>query len=72
MKSTIDRGLSWCVALMPALLLILPEAAAAQNVDATLRRWGLLGTWALDCAQVQATIAPQSAKISRPMLISLS
>ena len=50
MKSTIDRGLSWCVALMPALLLILPETAAAQNVDATLRRWGLLGTWALDYA----------------------
>jgi hypothetical protein len=39
------------VALMLATLLALAEKAAAQNVEATVRRWALLGTWAIDCQQ---------------------
>jgi len=39
------------VAFILAAFLGLAEEAAAQNVEATVKRWGLLGTWALDCGQ---------------------
>ena len=39
-----------------AALVLLPflggaDVAVAQNTEATVKRWGLLGTWALDCAK---------------------
>src|SRR5262245_21110283 len=39
------------VVLMLTPLLALPKNAEAQNVEVTVKRWGLLGTWARDCAQ---------------------
>jgi hypothetical protein len=38
-------------ALVVAGLLISTELAPAQSAADTLRKWGLLGTWALDCSQ---------------------
>jgi hypothetical protein len=39
------------LALLVAALLSSADAAMAQTPADTLRRWGLLGTWALDCSK---------------------
>jgi hypothetical protein len=39
------------IACALGVLLGTPGFAAAQNVADTAKRWGLLGTWALDCSQ---------------------
>jgi hypothetical protein len=40
-----------CLALLFAALLSSVDAAVAQTQADTLRRWGLLGTWAIDCSK---------------------
>lgn len=39
------------VAIVLSGLFASTQTAAAQNVADTAKRWGLLGTWALDCSQ---------------------
>ena len=39
------------LAFLVAALVAPVQAAEAQNITETLSRWGLIGTWALDCSK---------------------
>ena len=43
-----------------------PAAADAQSLEATLRDFGLLGTWAPDCAEAPSPLHPRALYTAEP------
>ena len=40
-----------CVSVALLGLIVLPQVAVADSTADAIRKWGLLGTWALDCSK---------------------
>src|SRR5262249_26118231 len=53
------------VALTLAGMLALPSVACAENQAETTSRWGLIGTWALDCSKPASENSPYLTYVIR-------
>ncbi|MGH7126482.1 MAG: hypothetical protein ACREFI_19050 [Stellaceae bacterium] len=52
--------------LLAGMIAIMPPAVSAQSLDARLRNFGLLGTWAPDCGEAPSPLHPQAIYAAEP------